>query len=128
MSLADLKYAKTHEWVSVDGEMATLGISAFAVEQLTDLVFIDLPGVGQTITAGEVFGEVESVKAASDLYSPISGEITEVNSSLADDLALLSEDPFGRGWMVKLKLSNPDELNGLLDADAYKHHCESEAH
>jgi len=128
MSSADLKYSKTHEWVRVEGDTATLGISAFAVEQLTDLVFIDLPEVGQAINAGDVFGEVESVKAASDLYSPVSGEITEVNSSLADDLAVLSDDPFDRGWMVKLKLSSTDEPSGLLDEDAYKQHCESEAH
>ena len=128
MSNPDLKYSKTHEWVLVDGETATLGISAFAVEQLTDLVFIDLPEVGQTIAAGEVFGEVESVKAASDLYSPVAGEVTEVNSSLADDLAVLSEDPFNAGWMVKLKLASPGDLDGLMDADAYKQHCDAEAH
>lgn len=128
MSTPDLKFSKTHEWVHVDGESATLGISAFAVEQLTDLVFIDLPDVGQAIKAGDVFGEVESVKAASDLYSPVSGEVIEVNSSLADDLAVLSDDPFSKGWMVKLKISNPAEVEELMDADAYKKHCESEAH
>ncbi|MCL4113296.1 UNVERIFIED_CONTAM: hypothetical protein GTU68_007626 [Idotea baltica] len=128
MSNPNLKFSKTHEWVLVDGDTATLGISAFAVQQLTDLVFIDLPEVGQAIGTGEVFGEVESVKAASDLYSPVSGEVTEVNSSLADDLAVLSDDPFEAGWMVKLKLANAGEVDGLMDADAYKQHCDAEAH
>lgn len=128
MSSPDLKYAKTHEWVSVDGDLATIGISAFAVEQLTDLVFIDLPEVGASVSANDVFGEVESVKAASDLYSPVSGEITEVNSSLADDLAVLSDDPFSKGWMIKVKLSDASELAALMDDAAYKAHCESEAH
>lgn len=128
MSNPDLKFSKSHEWVLVDGDTATVGISAFAVEQLTDLVFIELPDVGHAVNAGSVFGEVESVKAASDLYSPISGEVTDVNSSLADDLAILSEDPFNTGWMIKLKLSNVGELDGLMDAEAYKKHCDSQAH
>lgn len=92
------KYAKTHEWVSVDGNTAAVGISDFAVHALTDLVYIDLPKVGRSLTKGAVFGVVESVKAASDLYSPIDGTVTEVNSSLEGDLATLTADPFGTGW------------------------------
>ena len=123
MDPAALKYAKTHEWIHVEGDIATVGISDFAVKHLTDLVYIELPDVGRTMSAGEGFGEVESVKAVSDLYAPVSGEIIEVNQSLADDLATLSEDPFGRGWMIKLKISDAAETDSLLDRRAYEEHC-----
>ncbi|WP_339735898.1 glycine cleavage system protein GcvH [uncultured Gimesia sp.] len=128
MDQSNLKFTKTHEWVSVDGEVATVGITDFAVNQLTDLVFIELPEVGSTCEAGKVFGEVESVKAVSDLYSPVSGEIAEVNAALVDDQAPLSDDPFGAGWITKVKMSNLSELDPFMNADAYQKFCESEAH
>ena len=122
------KYAKTHEWVSVDGNTAAVGISDFAVHALTDLVYIDLPKVGRSLTKGAVFGVVESVKAASDLYSPIDGTVTEVNSSLEGDLATLTADPFGAGWMIKVQLKDAAAVEGLMDEAAYKAFCESESH
>ena len=122
------KFSKTHEWVHVDGEEATIGISDFAVKQLTDLVYIELPPVGKTLSAGEEFGVVESVKAASDLYAPLSGEVTAANTDLEDDLAALSDDPFGKGWMIKMKISDPSELDALMDHAAYEEHCQSESH
>ncbi len=128
MDQGNLKFTKTHEWVSVDGEVATVGITDFAVNQLTYLVYIELPEVGSTCEAGKVFGEVESVKAVSDLYSPVSGEIAEVNASLVDDQAPLSDDPFGAGWITKVKMSNPSELDQFMNADDYQKFCESEAH
>lgn len=123
-----LRFARTHEWVHLDGSAATIGISDFAVKELTDLVYIDLPEVGRTVAAGEVLGEVESVKAVSDLYAPLAGEITEVNSGLADDLAALSDDPFGAGWIVKLQVSDPDAAQGLMDHAEYVKFCESAEH
>lgn len=125
---ASRKFAKTHEWVSVDGNIATVGISDFAVHALTDLVYIDLPKVGRTLSKGAVFGVVESVKAASDLYSPVDGTVTEVNSSLEGDLATLTADPFGAGWMIKVQLKDASALEGLMDEAAYKTFCDSEAH
>jgi len=128
MDPANLKYAKSHEWVGIDGDNATIGISDFAVKQLTDLVYIELPEVGAALTAGTTFGEVESVKAVSDLYAPISGEVTQVNEALVDDLAVLSQDPFGAGWVVKLKISDTGALDDLLDRAAYDAFCASEEH
>ena len=128
MDAAALKYAETPEWVALDGDVATVGITDFAVQQLTDLVYMDLPAVGTSVVANDTFGEVESVKAVSDLYAPVSGEIVEVNEGLPDDLAILSDDPFERGWIVKIRLSDPGELDGLMDAEAYGKHCESNAH
>ena len=128
MDPSAFRFAGTHEWVQIDGDIATVGISDFAVKALTDLVYVDLPASGSRIEAGTTFGEVESVKAVSDLYAPVSGEIVEVNESLPDDLDSLSEDAFGRGWMIRIRMSAPDEVQKLLDYDAYVKHCESEAH
>ena len=128
MDPASLKYTKTHEWIHIDGDVATVGISDFAVKALTDLVYIALPDVGRTLDAGESFGEVESVKAVSDLYAPIAGEVIEINESLPDDLDALSEDPFGRGWMIKLKIADAGATDGLLNRSAYDEHCALEAH
>ena len=128
MDPSSLKFAKTHEWVHLDGSIATIGISDFAVKELTDLVYIDLPDVGKTVAAGEMVGEVESVKAVSDLYAPLGGEITEVNSGLADDLARLSDDPYGAGWIVKLQVSDSAAIDGLMDHAAYVEFCESGGH
>ena len=127
-----LLYAKSHEWVSISGDgadkIATVGVSAFAVEALTDLVHMQLPTVGKSFKAGQVFGEIESVKAVSDLYSPVDGTVTEVNSSLEGDLATLTADPFGAGWMIKVQLKDAAALEGLMDEAAYKTFCDSEAH
>ena len=128
MGPENAKFAKTHEWVSIDGEIATFGISDFAVKELTDLVYIDMPEVGRTLDAGESFGEVESVKAVSDLYAPVAGEVLEVNSLLQDDPGILSEDPNGRGWILKLKVSDASAMEQLLDRSAYDAHCASEEH
>lgn len=123
---ANCQFTKTHEWAVVDGDTATVGITEFAVQLLSDLVYVDLPKPGRKVTAGEPFGEIESVKHVSDLYSPVSGEVVEVNNPLADKLEWLAKDPFGQGWMMKVKLASPP--SGLLDAAAYEAHCQSEAH
>ncbi len=127
MSPADLHYLESHEWVGRDGDAAVVGISAFAVGQLTDLVYVDLPKVGDTVTRGETFGEVESVKAVSDLYSPVTGEVLEVNGDLEDDMSPLSDDPFGRGWLIKVKPAE-EGTEGLLNAAAYKEFCQTTDH
>jgi glycine cleavage system H protein len=123
----NLRFAKTHEWVAVSEEegaqIATVGISAFAVEALTDLVFIELPKLGSHAEAQQAFCEVESVKAVSDVYAPVSGEVVEVNQQLPDALEKLSDDPYGAGWIAKIRLSNPAELEALLDNKAYEAQC-----
>lgn len=119
-----LRYATSHEWVAAGNDgIGTIGISDFAVKELTDLVFMALPKVGQKVTAGEEFGEVESVKAVSPLYSPVSGEIVEVHQSLVDNLEVLNEDPYTKGWIMKVKLADPKELDSLLGHDAYVAQC-----
>lgn len=131
MNPEQLLYAKTHEWVAVEesgGEqIATIGISKHAVEALTDLVFIELPKTGRTVTAQEPMCEVESVKAVSDIYCPVAGEVTEVNEPLADELEVLSEDPFGKGWICKVKITDPSGLEVLMDHAAYEKMCSEEA-
>ena len=119
----DLQYTDDHEWVRVEGDTATVGITAHAAETLSDLVFIDLPEVGDEVTSGESFGEIESVKAVSDLNAPVSGEIAEVNADLADNLGDITSDPYGKGWMVKIKVAGAPE--GLMDAAAYDAHVEA---
>lgn len=123
-----LRYAPTHEWVSLEGNVATIGISRFAVDQLTDLITIDLPKVGTKVTAGKSFGEVESVKAVSDLYAPLSGEVVEVNSAVAANVQLLAEDPYSKGWLVKIRVENPALPADLLDHGAYEKRIAEEAH
>lgn len=122
-----LLYAETHEWVLItqqnSDQIATVGISAFAVEALTDLVYIQLPEVGQQVSAGESFGEIESVKAVSDLYSPVDGEIVEVHGALSDELETLNSDPYNNGWMVKVRISDEGGLSKLLDFEAYQKQC-----
>ena len=126
---ADLKFAKTHEWVRAEqGGIATVGISSYAVEALTDLVFMQLPVVGKKVKAGESIGEIESVKAVSDLYAPVSGEIVEVNTALPGQLETLGKDPYGGGWIAKIKPDNPAEMAGLLDAAAYDALVKSQPH
>ena len=117
---SDLKYVKSHEWVRVNGDMATVGITDHAQHELTDVVFVELPDVGRKIKAGEACAVVESVKTASDLYSPLSGEITEVNQAVVDDPALVNSEPYEDGWFFRIKLSNPAELKALLSPEQYK--------
>jgi glycine cleavage system H protein len=109
-------------------KVATIGVSAFALEALTDLVFIELPKVGRTVKAGEPFGEIESVKAVSDLYSPVSGEVTEVHQGLSEKLETLNHDPYGEGWMVKVRITDESALSSLLDYQAYQKQCAEEPH
>jgi glycine cleavage system H protein len=126
---ADLKFAKTHEWVRSDaGGVVTVGISSYAVEALTDLVFMQLPAVGKRVKAGESFGEIESVKAVSDLYAPVSGEVVEVNAALPGKLETLGKDPYGEGWVVRIKPDNPADLDSLLDRAAYESLVGSQPH
>lgn len=128
MDPATLLFSTSHEWLHLDGNQATVGITDFAVEALTDLVFVDLPDPGQILTAGVVFGEVESVKAVSDLYAPVDGEVTETNTALPADLDALSEDPFGRGWMIKMTVSDATAAESLLNEIAYRNHCNTTGH
>lgn len=123
MPPGNLKYAKTHEWLALEGEVGTIGITDFAVKELTDLVFVGLPKVGQKLAVGEAFGEVESVKAVSDLYAPVSGEVIAVNEAVTNDLDLLSKDAFGKGWLIQVRVSNPADVSTLLDAAAYEKEC-----
>lgn len=116
----DLKYAESHEWVRVDGDVATIGISDYAQQEMTELVYVELPDVGRECKAGEDVAVVESVKSASDIYSPVSGEIVEVNESLADDPSQVNSSPFDQGWLFKVRLSAPEQVDALLDAAAYK--------
>jgi glycine cleavage system H protein len=125
---ADLKYAKSDEWVRVEGDTATVGITDYAQNQLSDIVFVELPDVGTTLKQGETFGSLESVKAASDVYLPVSGEVTEVNSALGDTPELVNQDPFGGAWMVKIKVTNPSDLANLMDATAYEKYCADREH
>lgn len=119
-----LRYAPTHEWVSLDATgIGTIGISAFAVQELTDLVFMALPKVGQKVAAKQEFGEVESVKAVSPLYSPISGEVIEVHSELVNQLEVLGDDPYEQGWIMKVRLTDPNEVSQLMDYAAYQKQC-----
>lgn len=115
----DRKYAASHEWALSDGDTVTVGISQHAQDALGDIVFVELPEVGAQLSAGDEFGVVESVKAASDLYSPVSGEVTEVNSALESSPETVNEAPFGEGWLIKIRLSDAAELDRLLDAEAY---------
>lgn len=127
-SEADLRFSESHEWVRRSGNTATIGISAFAVKELTDLTYVELPAVGKSFKAKSIFGVVESVKAASDLYAPVSGVVTKTNSSLESDLSVLSTDPYGQGWMIEVELASPAEVDQLMDAAAYAKFCASESH
>src|SRR5437016_4031146 len=116
---SDLKYAKSHEWVRVSSTVATVGITDHAQHELTDVVFVELPEVGRQVKAGEACAVVESVKTASDIYSPVSGEVTEINKAVVDNPALVNTEPYGGGWFYKIKLSNPADVNALLGAEQY---------
>ncbi len=116
----DLKYAKSHEWVRVSGDTATVGITDHAQHELTDIVFVELPAVNRTVKAGETCAVVESVKTASDIYSPVSGQVVEINKAVVDNPALVNTEPYATGWFYKIKLSNPAEVNVLLSPEDYK--------
>jgi glycine cleavage system H protein len=117
---SDLKYAKSHEWVRVNGDTATVGITDHAQQELTDIVFVELPAAGRKVKAGEACAVVESVKTASDIYSPVSGEILEINKAVVDNPALVNAEPDSGGWFYKIKLSNPAEVNALLSPADYQ--------
>jgi glycine cleavage system H protein len=116
----DLKYSDDHEWIRVEGNLATIGITAYAAEQVGDIVFVEVPAVGTTLSATQPFGVIESVKAVSELFAPASGKVVEMNGALADAPETVAADPHGAGWLVKIELSNPAELDGLKDAAAYQ--------
>ena len=117
---ADLKYTKDHEWIRIEGDTAIIGITDFAQGELGDIVYVDIKSVGQTLNQHDVFGTVEAVKTVSDLFMPISGEVLEVNAALDSNPASVNSDPYGNGWMVKVKVSNAAEVDALLSADTYK--------
>ncbi|HGY57005.1 MAG TPA: glycine cleavage system protein GcvH [Caldithrix abyssi] len=117
---AELKYTKDHEWVKIDGDVATVGITDYAQGELGDVVFVELPAEGDTVEQGGTFGTIEAVKAVADLFSPVSGEVTEVNGALEDAPETVNKDPYGDGWMVKIKISDASQLDELLDAAAYQ--------
>jgi len=123
--MSDRKYSKDHEWVSVAGGVGTVGISDHAQEQLGDVVFVEVPEAGTKVEQGGQVATIESVKAASEIYSPVSGEVVEGNAALADEPALVNSDAHGAGWIFKIKLANPAELDGLMDEAAYKSYLES---
>ena len=121
MNIPDnLKYTKEHEWVRLEGEVAVVGITDFAQGELGDIVFVEVETVDETLDADEVFGTVEAVKTVSDLFLPVAGEIVEFNEAVEDDPALVNNDPYGEGWLIKVKVSNPADVDGLLDGEAYK--------
>lgn len=121
--LEGLRYSESHEYVKIEGDCAVVGITDFAQEQLGNVVYVDVPEVGDEVTAGETFGAVESTKAASDLVCPVSGEVVEVNEALEDKPELVNKDAFGEGWIIKVKLTNPEEVEQLLDAKGYETVC-----
>ena len=117
---AELKYTKDHEWVKIDGEIATIGITDFAQQELGDIVYIEIESIGETLDAEEVFGTVEAVKTVSDLFMPLSGEVLEFNADLEDTPESVNDDPYKSGWMIKVKIEDPSQISDLLDFDAYK--------
>lgn len=122
MTPADLRFAPSHEWIRLEGDIATVGISNHAQEELTDVVFVELPTVGRALDAGDPTAVVESVKAASDIYAPVGGEVIEVNPEVENDPSLVNTDPYGKGWIFKLRVKNPAEAASLMDAGAYDAH------
>lgn len=116
----NVRYTREHEWITVEGGVGTIGITDYAQSELGDIVFVELPPVGTSVTKGQRFGTVEAVKAVSDLYAPVTGTVTEVNAALERSSEVINSEPYGGGWMIKVKLSNPDELSELLDVSSYK--------
>lgn len=125
--LENFRYAKSHEYADVEGDIATIGISDYAQSELGDVVFVELPQPGAHVEVGEQFGSIESVKAVSELFAPVSGEVTEINEVLADNPALVNTDPHGDGWLIKVKLTDPTEAEELMPADEYQEYVEKEA-
>lgn len=117
---AELKYAKDHEWLGLDGNVGKIGITDYAQGELGDIVFVELPSVGMEVTAAEPFGTIEAVKAVSDLISPVSGKVVEINGMLEDDPTVVNKQPYGDGWMIKIELSNPAEVDNLLSSEDYQ--------
>ena len=117
---SNLKYTKDHEWINVDGDIATVGITDFAQSELGDIVYVEVETLDETLNKDEVFGTVEAVKTVSDLFIPLSGEVIEFNEGLESEPEKVNSDPYGEGWMIKIKISNPEEINQLLDAESYK--------
>ncbi|MBP00168.1 MAG: glycine cleavage system protein H [Candidatus Marinimicrobia bacterium] len=120
----DIKYTKEHEWVSLDGETATIGITDYAQSQLGDIVFVEFPDINSEINQNETFGVIEAVKTVADLFAPVSGEIIEVNSSLEDSPNFINSDPYGSGWIIKIKINDSNEYNGLMSSDDYEEHIQ----
>ena len=116
----DYKYSKEHTWILVEGDTGTVGITEFAQSELGEIVYVDLPNIGKSFKQNEVFGSVEAIKTVSDLFMPVAGEVTAVNTGLKEKPTLVNEDPFAGGWMLKIKISNPDEVNNLLSAEQYR--------
>jgi glycine cleavage system H protein len=123
-----LRYAKTHEWASLDGDVCTVGLTQFAVEQLTDIIYVELPDVGDPALVGDSFGEIESVKSVNDLYSPIDGEIIEVNDKLNNDPSIVSKDPYGKGWLIKVRVPKGTTLDHMMTHDDYQKQIASDQH
>jgi glycine cleavage system H protein len=122
----DRKYTKTHEWVKIDDDVVTVGLTDFAVKQLNDLVYVDLPEVEDLTQKDNPFAEVESVKAVADINAPVSGEVTEINEAASEDLELITKDPFDKGWLARIKMSTPTDIDDLMDLADYEKHAESE--
>lgn len=123
-----LRYSKTHEWARLEGDTCVTGLTQFAVDQLTDIIYIELPDVGDPASAGDSFGEIESVKSVNDLYSPVAGEVVEINRQLENDPSLVSRDPYGKGWLVKIKLDAGATLDHLMTLEQYQEQLASEEH
>ena len=121
----NLKYTKDHEWAKVEGNAATIGVSEFAVEQLGDITLVELPEVGDAVKAGDTIGTIESVKAVSDMYAPLTGKVTEINGALEDEPEKVNDDCYGEGWMLKIEFSDVAELDGLMDSSTYQDHLDS---
>jgi len=128
MDLSKLRYTKSHEWAALDKSVVTIGVTKFAADQLSDITYIELPDVGDHIFAGQDFGNIETVKAVSELYAPLDGEVIEVNTALEEDPNILIKDPYGAGWLIRVRTEKPDDFYLLMDAAAYQKQIESEAH
>ncbi|MEK6373821.1 MAG: glycine cleavage system protein GcvH [Acidobacteriota bacterium] len=128
MTPEDNKYAKSHEYVHVEAGIGTIGITDYAQKELGDVVFVELPQVGTQLEAADELGSIESVKAVSELFAPVSGEVVEINETLAEKPELINTDPYGDGWMIRVRLSDPSELDDLMNAEEYEEYCETESH
>ncbi len=128
MDLSKLRYAKSHEWALLQGDVCTVGITQFAIDQLTDVTVLDLPKIGKKLEAGKPFGEIESVKAVFDLIAPVAGEVIEVNSSVSADPAIVNQDPYGKGWMLKVKVEPATSLANLMDLPTYEKQLSEDGH